>query len=116
MSASPMYRDTTAAQLARLDMASVRRRLDIATKMIGEGATVDAIQAATKLATGTAIGGSSLTRLRRQLKRQAAAKPKPVATARPEPAATPDVLALAMRPRETPCAPFGRRWRISNDL
>lgn len=68
------WRDTTAAQLARLDMPSVRRRIEIATQMLGEGASVDAIQAATKLATGTAIGGSSLTRLRRQLKRTAAAK------------------------------------------
>lgn len=107
------WRDTTAAQLARLDMPSVRRRIEIATEMLGQGASVDAIQAATKLATGTAIGCSSLTRLRRKLKRTAAAKraaqtraakrakPKTVRVAAPKAVPpkpdTADTLALAMR-------------------
>ena len=49
-------------------------RQAIARKMLADGASVKAIQAATRLATGVAVGGSTLTRLRRHMKKSAASK------------------------------------------
>lgn len=63
-------RDTTAAHVARLDRAGVQKRVEIARRMLREGAVTKGIMAVTKAETGMAIGAGTIGRIRREMAKE----------------------------------------------